>query len=438
MPQSLGSRLKHAWNAFTNKDPTGIRMDTGPSYFRRPDRVRFTRGNERSITTSVYNRIAMDVASLTINHVRLDENKRFKEVIDSGLNECLTLSANLDQTGRAFMQDVVMSLLDEGCIAIVPVETNKNPDFTDSYEIYSMRVGKIVEWKPNIVKVEVYNERTGLKEEIYRPKSKVAIIENPLYAVVNEENSTMRRLIRKLNLMDIVDEKNSSAKLDLIIQLPYVVKGELRKKQAEQRRQELEDQIMNSPYGIAYTDGTERITQLNRSVENNLLKQIEFLTNMLYSQLGISQEVMSGTADEKQMLNYNNRTIEPIVSAITDEMKRKFLTKTARTQGQSIMFFRDPFKLVPVENVAEIADKFTRNEIMTSNEFRQVIGMKPSEDPKADELRNSNISAPNDGMAPTEEGVPVDEAADVYTQENSSESSSGGSSIMDMPVSELM
>ena len=438
MPQSLGSRLKHAWNAFTNKDPTGIRMDTGPSYFRRPDRVRFTRGNERSITTSVYNRIAMDVASLTINHVRLDENKRFKEVIDSGLNECLTLSANLDQTGRAFMQDVVMSLLDEGCIAIVPVETNKNPDFTDSYEIYSMRVGKIVEWKPNIVKVEVYNERTGLKEEIYRPKSKVAIIENPLYAVVNEENSTMRRLIRKLNLMDIVDEKNSSAKLDLIIQLPYVVKGELRKKQAEQRRQELEDQIMNSPYGIAYTDGTERITQLNRSVENNLLKQIEFLTNMLYSQLGISQEVMSGTADEKQMLNYNNRTIEPIVSAITDEMKRKFLTKTARTQGQSIMFFRDPFKLVPVENVAEIADKFTRNEIMTSNEFRQVIGMKPSEDPKADELRNSNISAPNDGMAPTEEGVPVDEAADGYTQENSSESSSGGSSIMDMPVSELM
>ena len=438
MPQSLGSRLKHAWNAFTNKDPTGIRMDTGPSYFRRPDRVRFTRGNERSITTSVYNRIAMDVASLTINHVRLDENKRFKEVIDSGLNECLTLSANLDQTGRAFMQDVVMSLLDEGCIAIVPVETNKNPDFTDSYDIYSMRVGKIVEWKPNIVKVEVYNERTGLKEEIYRPKSKVAIIENPLYAVVNEENSTMRRLIRKLNLMDIVDEKNSSAKLDLIIQLPYVVKGELRKKQAEQRRQDLEDQIMNSPYGIAYTDGTERITQLNRSVENNLLKQIEFLTNMLYSQLGISQEVMSGTADEKQMLNYNNRTIEPIVSAITDEMKRKFLTKTARTQGQSIMFFRDPFKLVPVENVAEIADKFTRNEIMTSNEFRQVIGMKPSEDPKADELRNSNISAPNDGLVPEDGGVPVDEAADGYTQENSSESSSDGSSIMNMPVSELM
>ena len=438
MPQSLGSRLKHAWNAFTNKDPTGIRMDTGPSYFRRPDRVRFTRGNERSITTSVYNRIAMDVASLTINHVRLDENKRFKEVIDSGLNECLTLSANLDQTGRAFMQDVVMSLLDEGCIAVVPIETDKNPDLTDSYEIYSMRVGKIIEWKPNVVKVEVYNEVTGKKEEIYRPKKKVAIIENPLYAVVNEENSTMRRLIRKLNLMDIVDEKNSSAKLDLIIQLPYVVKGELRKKQAEQRRQDFEDQIMNSPYGIAYTDGTERITQLNRSVENNLLKQIEFLTNMLYSQLGISQEVMSGTADEKQMLNYNNRTIEPIVSAITDEMKRKFLTKTARTQGQSIMFFRDPFKLVPVENVAEIADKFTRNEIMTSNEFRQVIGMKPSEDPKADELRNSNISAPNDGTAPIEEGVPVDEAADGYTQENSSESSSDGSSIMDMPVSELM
>ena len=399
MPETFGSRLKHAWNAFTNKDPTenyssaGLTVSYGGS---RPDRFRFTRGNERSIVTSVYNRIAMDVASLRINHVRLDENDRFTSIIDSGINECLNLSANLDQTGRAFIQDVVMSMLDEGCVAIIPVDTTFNPTKTGSYDIESMRTGEIVEWKPDQVKVRLYNERTGNKEEIYLPKSMVAIVENPLYAVMNEPNSTMQRLIRKLNLLDAIDSQSGSGKLDLIIQLPYVVKSEARKRQAEERRQSIEDQLTNTKYGIAYTDGTERITQLNRPVENNLLKQIEYLTNQLYAQLGISQLVMDGTADEKAMLNYNNRTIEPIISNIVDEMKRKFLTKTARSQRQSIMFFRDPFKLVPVENVAEIADKFTRNEIMTSNEFRQVIGMKPSDDPKADELRNANISEPSD------------------------------------------
>lgn len=411
MPDSFASRLKHAWNAFTNKDPTIEYQSSGGnvSYYR-PDRPRFTRGNERSIVTSVYNRIAMDVAAISINHVRLDENGRFTSVINSSLNDCLTLSANLDQTGRAFIQDVVMSMLDEGCIAIVPVDTSIDPKRSGSYEIESMRTGKVIEWRPNHVKVRVYNDKTGFKEDILLPKSSVAIIENPLFSVMNEPNSTMQRLIRKLNLLDVVDEQTSSGKLDLIIQLPYVIKTEARRQQAEDRRKMIENQLSGSKYGIAYTDGTERITQLNRSVENNLLKQVEYLTNMLYSQLGISQEVMDGTADEKTMLNYNNRTVEPIISAIIDEMKRKFLTKTARSQKQSIMFFRDPFKLVPVENVAEIADKFTRNEIMTSNEFRQVIGMKPSDDPKADELRNANISAPNEDPIPIEdENAPIDD-----------------------------
>lgn len=411
MPDSFASRLKHAWNAFTNKDPTIEYQSSGGnvSYYR-PDRPRFTRGNERSIVTSVYNRIAMDVAAISINHVRLDENGRFTSVINSSLNDCLTLSANLDQTGRAFIQDVVMSMLDEGCIAIVPVDTSIDPKRSGSYEIESMRTGKVIEWRPNHVKVRVYNDKTGFKEDILLPKSSVAIVENPLFAVMNEPNSTMQRLIRKLNLLDVVDEQTSSGKLDLIIQLPYVIKTEARRQQAEDRRKMIENQLSGSKYGIAYTDGTERITQLNRSVENNLLKQVEYLTNMLYSQLGISQEVMDGTADEKTMLNYNNRTVEPIISAIIDEMKRKFLTKTARSQKQSIMFFRDPFKLVPVENVAEIADKFTRNEIMTSNEFRQVIGMKPSDDPRADELRNANISAPNEDPIPIEdENAPIDD-----------------------------
>ena len=384
-------RLRHGWNAFMNRDPT-YRQDLGPSYYYRPDRPRFTRGNERSIVTSVYNRIALDASAITIQHVRLDENGRFLSTIDSDLNKCLTLDANIDQTGRAFLQDAVMSMLDEGCVALVPVETDVDPNDTDSYKIFSIRTGKIVEWRPQHVKVRVYDERTGRKEDITISKSSVAIVENPLYAVINEPNSTMQRLIRKLSLLDVTDEQTASGKLDLIIQLPYIIKTEARRQQAEQRRKDIEMQLAGSKYGIAYTDGTEHITQLNRSVENNLMKQVEYLTSMLYSQLGITQTILDGTADEKTMINYYTRTIEPIVSAIVDEMKRKFLTKTARSQRQSIEFFRDPFKLVPVNDIAEIADKFTRNEILTSNEIRQIVGMKPSNDPKADELINSNIS----------------------------------------------
>lgn len=395
MELNLGSRLMHAWNAFTNRDPTYPRT-LGESYYHRPDRVQFTRGNERSIATAVYNRIAMDVAAVEIRHVKLDENMRYSSDIDSGLNKCLNLEANIDQTGRAFIQDVVMSMLDEGCVAIVPVDTSMDPTVSGSYSIDSMRTGKIVQWYPQHVKVRLYNDRTGKKQEVTLPKSTVAIIENPLYAVINEPNSTMQRLIRKLSLLDVTDEQTASGKLDLIIQLPYVIKTQSKRDEAERRRKEIESQLAGSKYGIAYADGTERITQLNRSVENNLMKQIEYLTEMLYNQLGITQTVMDGTADEKTMLNYNNRSIEPIVSAIVDELKRKFLTKTARSQGQSIMMFRDPFKLVPVNNIAEIADKFTRNEIMTSNEFRQVIGMKPSDDPKADQLVNANISQPKE------------------------------------------
>lgn len=385
-------RLQHGWNAFMNKDPTYGLRDYGSSYSYRPDRPRFTRGNERSIVTSVYNRIALDVSAINIIHCRLDENDRFVSKIDSGLNNCLTLEANIDQTGRAFIQDAVMSMLDEGCIAIVPVDTTLNPKLTESYDINSMRVGKILEWKPKSVLVRVYNDRTGEKEDVWVPKSMTAIIENPLYAVVNEPNSTMQRLIRKLSLLDVTDEQTASGKLDLIIQLPYVIKTDARRQQAEARRKDIENQLAGSKYGIAYTDGTEKITQLNRSLENNLMKQIEYLTNLVFSQLGITQSILDGTADEQTMLNYYNRSIEPIVSAIVDEMKRKFLTKTARTKHHTIAAFRDPFKLVPVNNIAEIADKFTRNEILTSNEIRQIIGMKPSDDPKADQLRNSNIS----------------------------------------------
>ena len=400
MPETLGSRLKHAWNAFLNRDPTenySISAGAGASVsYSPPYRPRFTRGNERSIITAIYNRIAMDVASLTFNHVRLDDNDRYKETIKSSLNQCLTLRANKDQSGRAFIQDIVMSMLDEGVIAIVPVDTLMDPTQTGGYDVESMRVGKITAWYPDHVRIQLYNDRKGYKEEIMLPKSVVAIVENPLYAVMNEPNSTLQRLVRKLILLDAVDEQSGSGKLDLIIQLPYTIRSEVRRKQANERREQIEQQLSGSKYGIAYADGTERVTQLNRPLENNLLKTVEYLTNMLYGQLGISQAVMDGTADEKQTLNYNNRTIEPIASAITDAMKWSFLTQTARTQRQDIMFFRDPFKLVPVENVAEIADKFTRNEIMTSNEFRQVIGMRPSDDPKADELRNANISAPNE------------------------------------------
>lgn len=391
---SFGSRLRHAWNAFFNKDPTTEWRDIGSAYSYRPDRMRFSRGNERSIVTAVLNRIAMDVAAVDIRHVRLDENNRFNEFIDSGLNNCLDVEANADQTGRAFIQDVVQSMLDEGCVAIVPTDTTTDPTngMPGSFDIDEMRTAKIVQWYPRHVRVNVYNENTGRREEVTLPKTSVAIIENPLYAVMNEPNSTLQRLIRKLSLLDVIDENNGSGKLDLIIQLPYVIKSDARRKQAEQRRQDIEQQLSGSKYGIAYTDGTEHITQLNRAVENNLMSQIEYLTSMLYSQLGITQAIMDGTADDKTMLNYNNRTIEPILSAIADEMKRKFLTKTARTQGQSIEFFRDPFRLVPVSEISEIADKFTRNEIMTSNEIRQIIGMKPSDDPGADELRNKNLN----------------------------------------------
>lgn len=408
----LGTRLQKAWNAFrNNRDPTAQYQDIGAGYYYRPDRPRLSRGNERSIVTSIYNRIAMDCAAVDIKHVRLDENGRFLSEVDSDLNGCLSLEANVDQTGRALIQDIVMSMLDEGCVAIVPTDTDVDPKTTDSYRILTMRTGKILEWYPTDVKVRVYNERTGQKEDIILPKSTVGIVENPLYAVVNEPNSTMQRLIRKLCLLDAVDEQTGSGKLDLIIQLPYIIKTEARRQQAETRRKDIEMQLSGSKYGIAYTDGTERITQLNRPVENNLLKQVEYLTNMAYSQLGITQTILDGTADEKTMLNYNNRTIEPILSAIIDEMKRKFLTKTARTQGQSIEFFRDPFRLVPVNDIAEIADKFTRNEILTSNEIRQIIGMKPSDDPKADQLVNSNISQPESNTEPSSDAgkVPLGE-----------------------------
>lgn len=409
MEESLRSRVKRSWNAFWNRDPTYYYKDRGTVSYYRPDRPRFSRGNERSIVTSVFNKIAIDVASIDIRHVRLDEDGRYCETIESGLNDCLNLEANIDQTGRAFKQDIIMSMFDEGCVAIVPVDTTDDPTVTGAYDINSMRTGKVTEWYPRHVKVRLYNDRTGQKEDVMLPKSAVGIIENPLYAVVNEPNSTLKRLVRKLNILDAIDEQSGSGKLDLIIQLPYVIKTESRRQQAEGRRKDIEEQLSGSKYGIAYTDGTERITQLNRPVENNLMKQIEYLTSMLFGQLGINQSVMDGTADEKTMLNYNNCTIEPIISAIVDEMKRKFLTKTARSKGQSIMFFRDPFKLVPVEKMAEFADKFTRNEIMTSNEIRQVLGLKPSKDPKADQLINANLNHPEETAQPAKEEPKVSE-----------------------------
>lgn len=398
MDQSLGSRLKHAWNVFMNRDPTGMSYQVlGGGSSSRPDRVRLSRGNERSVVTSVYNRIAMDVAAIGVRHVRQDQNGRFLYEMESSLNHCLTVEANLDQTSRAFYQDMVMSVLDEGVVAVVPTMYTSSLREGNFYSISSLRTGKITEWFPNAVRVQLYNEQTGRKEEIIRPKNMVAIIENPLYAIINEPNSTMQRLIRKLNLLDLVDEQSSSGKLDLIIQLPYIIKTDARRDQAEKRRRDIEEQLSGSKYGIAYTDGTERITQLNRSVGNNLMSQIEYLTSMLYSQLGISQSVLDGTANEETMLNYYDRTIEPMLSAFVDEFRRKFLTQTARSQLQTISYFRDPFKLVPVNQLAEIADKFTRNEIVTSNEIRQIIGMKPSDDPKADELRNSNLKVSEAG-----------------------------------------
>lgn len=425
MGDSIGSRLKHAWNAFFNKDPTPMNWDRGSVYTYRPDRPRLTRGNERSIVTAVYNRIALDVAALTMKHCRLDENGRYSEDVDSKLNRCLTVESNTDQTARAFRQDIVMSMLDEGCVAVIPVDTDSNP-CNGSFDVLTMRTGKILEWRPTNIKVRVYNERTGEKEDIVVPKNMAAIIENPLYAVINEPNSTMQRLIRKLNLLDAIDEQSGAGKLDLIIQLPYIIKTDARRQQAEERRKEIEMQLTGSKYGIAYTDGTERITQLNRPIENNLMKQIEYLTSMLFSQLGITQSILDGSADEKTMLNYTNRTIEPIASAIVDEMKRKFLTKTAITQRQTVMFFTEPFKLVPVSNLADIADKFTRNEILSSNEVRQIIGMKPSDDPKADELINKNIAQPDNGNVPPEGEAGYNET-----------DGAGEPSVMDMNVSDL-
>lgn len=391
MELTIGSRLKNAWNAFKDRDLSSYNYySNGSSY--RPDRTRVSTRNERSIVTSVFNRIALDVASIDFYHCRLDNNDRFKSIEDSDLNNCLSLEANIDQTSRAFIQDVVISMFDEGCVAIVPVDTIGNPLISDSYKILTMRVGRVVTWYPDKVTIELYNDRTGYKEQKTLPKKMVCIIENPLYSIMNEPNSTLQRLIRKLVLLDSIDEQSSSGKLDLIIQLPYVIKSQSRKDQAEQRRKDIENQLKNSKYGIAYTDGTEKITQLNRPLENNLMKQVEYLTSMLYGQLGITQGVMDGTADEKTMTNYYSRTIEPIAESIALEMNRKFLTKTARSQKQQILYFRDPFKLVPVNEIAEIADKFTRNEILSSNEVRQVIGRKPSDDPKADQLINSNIN----------------------------------------------
>lgn len=411
---SIGERLQHAWNAFINKkDDYYVPRDYyGVGYSYRPDRPKLTRGHERSIVTAIFNRIAIDCAAINIQHVRLDQNGRYLEPIPSGLNYCLTTEANIDQTGRAFILDAVLSMLDEGCIAIVPVETSINPIQTDSYDIRNMRVGKIIEWKPEHVKVRLYNDRTGNREEIILPKKMVSIIENPLYSIMNEPNSTLQRLIRKLNVLDTIDEQTASGKLDLIIQLPYVVKTEARRKQAESRRKDIEMQLAGSKYGIAYTDGTEKVVQLNRSIENQMLPQIEYLTKMLYSQLGMTEAVLNGSADEKEMLNYYNRTIEPILGALAKEMERKFLTKTARTQGQAIYYFRDPFKLVPVNEIAEIADKFTRNEILSSNEVRAIIGYRPVDDARADELRNKNLNKSDKEMESSP--ITTDEVKEEY------------------------
>lgn len=412
MENTFATRLRHAWNIFMDKDDNLLYPNFSQvSYSSRPDKPMLSFVNKKNIVAALYNRLALDVASITIQHVKLDDNGRFKEVIDSGLNRCFNLEANIDQTGRAFIQDVVISMLDEGCVAIVPIDTTTDPK-KGSFDINTMRTGKILEWYPQHVKVRVYNDRTGIFEEKLVLKKQIAIIENPLYAVLNESNSTMQRLIRKLSLLDMTDEQNASGKLNLIIQLPYVVKSDLRKKQAESRRSDMEQQLANSKYGIAYADGTEKIIQLNRSLDNNLMSQVEYLTNQVFSQIGLTQEILNGTADEATMLNYYNRSIEPIVSAIVDNVKRSFLTKTARSQKQSIMFFRDPFKLVPVSQLAEISDKFTRNEIATSNEMRQAIGWTPSKDPRADELRNKNLSESKDQTNITVDGKRIDEQTD--------------------------
>ena len=393
--RTLSERLQHAWNAFRNRDPASGTIwypEPGYSYNIRPDRVRYSTGNERSIIASIYTRIALDASTMEVAHVRLDQNGRYKETMPSGLNECLSIEANIDQTGRNLLSDIVISMFDEGSVAVVPVDTTLDPSVSGSYEIHTLRTGKILQWYPSHVRVRVYNEKTGQKEELILPKKMVAIIENPLYSVMNEPNSTLKRLIHKLNLLDAIDEQSGSGKLDLIIQLPYTIKSEAKREQAENRRKDIEVQLAGSKYGIAYADATEKITQLNRPAENNLMKQIEYLTSMLYSQLGITDTILNGSANEETMLNYYNRTIEPILTAIVEEMRRKFLTKTARTQQQTIMFFRNPFKLVPISQLAEIADKMTRNEILSSNEIRAIMGYKPSDDPKADKLLNKNLN----------------------------------------------
>ena len=396
MLKNLGGRLMHAWNAFSNREAVyGYpQYDFGMGYSNRPDRVRLTLGSERTIVSSIYNQIAIDVSAISVVHARMDQNGRFLESVSSGLNECLSISANVDQSGRNFLQEAVMSLFDEGAIAIVPVDTTINPQVSGGYDIRSLRTGKILDWFPDHIRVEVYNEKLGRKEEVTLPKSMVAIIENPLYLVMNEPNSTLKRLVNKINLLDSIDTQSGSGRLDLFIQLPYTIKSDARRAQAIQRTKDIELQLAGSKYGIAYVDGSEKITQLNRPAENNLLKQVEYLTGMLYNQLGLTESVFNGTADEKTMLNYYNRTVEPVLSAIVDEMRRKFLTKTARSLGQDIVFFRDPFRLVPVLELAEIADKFTRNEILSSNEVRAIIGYKPSNQPGADELRNKNLNQP--------------------------------------------
>jgi hypothetical protein len=409
-------QLKHAWNAFQNQDNMAANVDIGPQYGRRQDRSRLSFTTERSIISSIYARMGIDIAAVDIRHVRLDSDGRFAEEMDSGLNNCLTLEANIDQAARQFRQDIAMTLFDKGVAAIVPVDSSIDPFKSGSFDVQTLRVGEIVAWYPRHIRVDLYNEAKGRREEIILEKSFVAIVENPLYSVMNEPNSTLQRLIRKLNLLDTVDEQSSSGKLDMIIQLPYVIKSESRRLQAEQRRTDLEFQLKGSQYGIAYTDGTEKITQLNRPVENNLLKQIEYLIAMLYTQLGLTAEIMNGTANEQAMLNYNNRTIEPFLAAITEAMKRSFLTKTARTQGQSVTFFRDPFKLVPINDIAEIADKFTRNEILTANEVRAILGIKPHANPKADQLVNSNMPQPSD-VPPTQDvAPPVDNGSDAAMQ----------------------
>lgn len=439
MELTFGSRLKHAWSAFLNRDPTSsgsaYHMEVGPGYSNRPDRIRLTKGNERTIVTSIFNRIAMDVANAEIIHCTVDDNDRFVDKVKSSFNDCLSIEANIDQTGRAFIQDIVMSMLDEGCVAIVPVDTNIDPTTSGSYDILSMRTGKIIEWYPKHVKVRLYNDRTGTHDEVLLPKKIVGIVENPLYSIINEPNSTMQRLIRKLSLLDAVDDRNNSGKLDMIIQLPYTIKTDTRRQQAEKRREEIMEQI-NGPLGIAYVDGTENIIQLNRPLENNLMKQIEYLTSMLWGQLGMTQAILDGTADETQMLNYNSRIVRPIISAIVDEMKRKFLTKTARTRNHSIKFFIDPFKLVPISSIANIADTFTRNEILTSNEVRQILGFAPAQDPKADQLVNSNLNHPEGtGVPITGDGaIPEGEMAE-QPQESMEDTSE--IPIKDAPISQF-